>query len=118
MSSERDFAVLHRYLRKKPNAQLILLEAIILFAHNKTSFLMAHLSRRVREELLQAARKLAPAFKEKFKGRRQEIEMKREQDMEKRIEENTHKELRAAQEKENVTNKFRNTVVCGQKEQK
>ena len=49
VSSERDFAVLHRYLRKKPNAQLILLEAIILFA---------------------------PAFKEKSKGRRQEIEMK------------------------------------------
>ena len=44
--------------------------------------------------------------------------MKREQDMEKRIEENTRKELRAAQEKENLTNKFRNTVVCGQKEQK
>ena len=81
-------------------------------------FWMAHLSCGEREELLQAARKLAPEFKEKFKGRRQEIEMKREQDMEKRIEENTHKELRAAQEKENVTNKFRNTVVCGQKEQK
>ena len=78
MSSERDFAVLHRYLRKKPNAQLIFLEAIILFA-----------------------RKLAPEFKEKFKGRRQEIEMKREQDMEKRIEENTRKELRARERKPN-----------------
>lgn len=36
-SPERDFAVLDRLLREKPNAQLISLEAIILFAHNKTS---------------------------------------------------------------------------------
>ena len=106
VSSERDFAVLNRYLREKPNAQLISLEAIILFAHNKTSFWMAHLSREEREELFQVALKLAPAFKEKFKGKRQEIEMKRKQDMEKKIEENTRKELRAAQEKENLTKKI------------
>ena len=36
-SPERDFAVLDRVLREKPNATLIMLEAFILFSHNKTS---------------------------------------------------------------------------------
>ena len=103
MSPERDFAVLDRYLREKLNAQLIALEVMILFTHNKTSLWMAQLSSCEREELFQAARKLAPAFKEKFKGRREEIEQKRRHEMEKRIEENAHKELKVAQEKEKLT---------------
>lgn len=76
VSPERDFAVLDRYLREKPNAQLISLEAMFLFAHNKTSFWIAHLSSDERKEIFQAARKLAPEFKEKFKIRREEIERK------------------------------------------
>ena len=43
VSPERDFAVLNRYLRVKPNAQLIALEAMTLHTHNKTSLLMAQL---------------------------------------------------------------------------
>ena len=37
VSPKRDFAVLDRYLREKPNVQLITLEAMILFTHNETS---------------------------------------------------------------------------------
>ena len=86
-----------------PNAQLIALEAMILFTHNKTSLWMAQLSSREREELFQAARKLAPAFKQKFKGRREEIEQKHRHEMEKRIEENARKALKVAQKKEKLT---------------
>ena len=39
VSPERDFAVLDRFLREKPNAHLISLEAIILFAHDSTASL-------------------------------------------------------------------------------
>ena len=86
VSPERDFAVLDRFLREKPNAHLISLEAIILFAHNKTSSWIAQLPCDEREELFKAARSLAPSFKEKFKARRQEIESRRKKDIEKRIE--------------------------------
>ena len=95
MSPERDFAILDWYLREKLNAQLIALEVMILFTHNKTSLWMGQLSSCKGEELFQAARKLAPAFKEKFKGRREEeIEQKRRHEMEKRIEENSRRELK------------------------
>ena len=82
VSPERDFAVLNLYLREKPNAQLIALEAMILCTHNKTSLWMAQLFLCEREELFQAARKFAPAFKE---GRKGEIEQNSRHEMEKRI---------------------------------
>ena len=106
VSPERDFAVLDRYLRNKPNAHLISLEAIILFAHNKTSSWMEKLPHDEREKLYKAARSLAPSFKEKFKARRQEIEARRKEDMEKRIEENARKELNKMKEKESLTKKM------------
>lgn len=105
VSPERDFAVLDRYLRNKPNAHLISLEAIILFAHNKTSSWMEKLPHDEREKLYKAARSLAPSFK-KFKARRQEIEARRKEDMEKRIEENARKELSKLKEKESLTKKM------------
>ena len=37
VSPERDFAVLDRLLREKPNAHTVALEAIIMFAHNRTA---------------------------------------------------------------------------------
>uniref|UniRef100_A0A1X7UAB5 Uncharacterized protein n=1 Tax=Amphimedon queenslandica TaxID=400682 RepID=A0A1X7UAB5_AMPQE len=103
VSPERDFAVLDRLLREKPNAQLISLEAIILFAHNKTSKWVAELSCDEREKLFKAARSLAPSFKEKFKARRQEIESRRKRDMEKRIEDNARKDMKIVKEREMLT---------------
>ena len=37
VSPERDFAVLDCLLREKPNAHTVALEAIIMFAHNRTA---------------------------------------------------------------------------------
>ena len=103
VSPERDFAVLDRLLREKPNAHYIALEAMILFAHNKTSLWMNKLSSDERSKLLEAARTLAPSFKEKFKTRRQELLQRREEDLEKRERNNARKRLKTLKEKESLT---------------
>ena len=103
VSPERDFAVLDRLLREKPNAHLVALEAMILFSHNKASSWLEQLTSDEREKLLQAARTMAPTIRSKFKARRQEIEARREKDLEKRVEANARKEFKAVKEKEKLT---------------
>ncbi len=103
VSPERDFAILDRYLREKPNAHLVALEALILFSHNKTSSWLNRLSSDERKALFQAARTLAPCIKRKFKVRQEEIEVKRQEDVKRRAEAIARKELKAVQEKEKLT---------------
>ena len=69
VSPERDFAMLDRYLREKPNASLVALEALILFSHNKTSSCLGTLSCDKRKALFQAARNLAPSIRRKFQNK-------------------------------------------------
>jgi len=102
-SPERDFAILDRYLREKPNANLVALEALILFSHNKTSSWLDKLSCEERKALFQAARSLAPSIKERFEIRQQEIALKRQEDLKCRAEAIARKELKTVQEKEKVT---------------
>ena len=78
VSPERDFAVLDRVLREKPNASLIALESLILFAHNKTSKWLDECEVSEREKLFKAARMLAPAIKDKFRARKFEIQRNEE----------------------------------------
>ena len=59
-----------------------------------------------REQLLQAARTLAPTIREKFKVQRKEIEAKREEDVKKRAEAIARKEVRAVQEKEKLAKRI------------
>ena len=92
-----------RLLREKPNAHLVALEAMILFSHNKASSWLEQLTSDEREKLLQAARTMAPTIRAKFKARRQEIEARREKDLEKRVEANARKEFKAVKEKEKLT---------------
>lgn len=103
LSPERDFAVLDRFLREKPNAHMIALEALILFSHNKTSSWIEQLACDERESLFKAARTLAPTLKAKFKARRWEIEARREEDLKKRMEANARKEMKIMKEKEKLT---------------
>ena len=103
VTPERDFAVLDRLMREKPNANVIALESMIIFSHNKTSVWLAHLSYSEREKLLQTARTLAPTFRAKFKQRQQVIEDEREKALEEKIRENQRKYQREVQEKENLT---------------
>jgi E1A/CREB-binding protein len=103
VSPERDFAVLDRLLREKPNANLTALEAMIMFAHNKSSVWMERLTSDERAKLLDAARTLAPTLRAKFKARRQEIAARREEDVQRRVEANARKKLKAVREKEKLT---------------
>ena len=68
-SPERDFAVLDRMLREKPNACLSALEAMVLYSHNKSAVWLDQQSHEQRQKLLQAARSLAPVIR-KQKGNR------------------------------------------------
>lgn len=94
VSPERDFAILDRLLREKPNAHTVALEAIIMFSHNKTAVWLEKLENSEREKLFKAARTLSSSFKIKFKARRQEIQDRRRQDLVKRAEANARKALK------------------------
>ncbi len=103
VAPERDFAVLDRLIREKPNASLVALESMILYSHNKSSSWLEQQTCEEREKLLQAARTLAPTVRAKFKARRQQIEARREEALVKKQEDIARKQLRAVQEKEKLT---------------
>lgn len=71
--SERDFAMLDRLIREKPNAITLSLEAVILFSNNKTAQWLHKKSISEREELLQKARTCAPEFRKLYRTRKQHL---------------------------------------------
>ena len=71
--SERDFAKFDRFLREKPNASTLSLEAMIMFTNNKTASWLNTKTSKEREELMKKARNLTPEFKELYKSRRQTL---------------------------------------------
>ena len=71
---ERDFAVLDRMLREKPNANLIALESMILYSHNKTLLWLGQQTCNDRGKLLKAARTRVPTIRAKFKKKRNRSE--------------------------------------------
>ena len=76
--SERDFALLDRFLREKPNASIQLqLKALFLFSQNKTRKWLDTKSFSEKSRLLQAARKLTPKFRQRYKEIKKEINLHR-----------------------------------------
>ena len=75
--SERDFALLDRFLKEKPNASTVAIESLILFSQNKTREWLGKKTNAERAWLFQAARKLTPKFRKKYKERKQEIQQYR-----------------------------------------
>ena len=71
--SERDFGKLDRFLREKPNASTLSLEAMIMFANNKTTSWLNIKTLKEREEFIKQARCMAPEFKHVYKIRRQKL---------------------------------------------
>ena len=71
--SERDFAKLDRFLREKPNASTLSLEAMIMFTNNKTAAWLSAKTSKEREELMKKARSLSPEFKQLYNIRRQKL---------------------------------------------
>lgn len=90
-------------MQQKPNANTIALEAMIMYSQNKTSSWLQKKSDEEKESILQAARNLVPVTKEKFKGRKQEIQKQIEDDLVRRRQDITRKHLKKTQEKEKLT---------------
>lgn len=103
VAPERDFAVLDRMVREKPNAHVIALESMILYSHNKTSAWLEQKTHQEREVLLKAARTLAPGIHDKFRRRRQEIERRREEALIEKQRIIAQREMKNLQEKEKLT---------------
>ena len=74
VSPERNFAMLDRVMREKPNAAVIALESIILYSHNKTSNWLDQKGSEEKETLFEAAQSLTPVMRKIFKERREVIE--------------------------------------------
>ena len=55
VSPERDFAILDRLLREKPNANLVAIEAMMMYSQNKTSSWLQQQTGDDRGKLLKAA---------------------------------------------------------------
>ena len=71
--SERDFAQLDRFLREKPNASILSLEALILFCNNKTASWLNDKSPAERCELLHKARSSSSGLKRQYQVRRKKL---------------------------------------------
>ena len=90
--SERDFALLDRFIRERPNSTTIAIESLVLFSNNKTRKWLEMKSQSEKAKLFQAARKLGPKFKRKYKKRKEEIEKHRRKIIEERDRERRNKE--------------------------
>ena len=75
--SERDFAVLDRLLRQKPNARVISLENIVLYAHHRTSEWLDGKSPEEKKKIFAAAVKASSEQQKLFKERQEEIRHRR-----------------------------------------
>ena len=71
--SERDFAKLDRFLREKPNASTLSLEAIVLFTNNKTAKWLTSKAPDEVTQLFQKARTKGPEFKRLYRDRREQM---------------------------------------------
>jgi len=67
--SERDFAMLDRMIRDKPNATTVALEAMILYTNNQTQMWLVQHALGDREKIFAVAIKMATTVKQKFHPR-------------------------------------------------
>lgn len=72
-ASEKDFAQLDRLVREKPNASLVAMEGLILFANNKTSSWLSQLSPEERKAIFTAASSSSSLHRAMYKKRKAEI---------------------------------------------
>ena len=104
--SERDFAILDRQVRLKPNATLIALEAVIMYANNQTQEWVEEQTAGDREKLFALARKKASTLKKQFHNRRQLIEEQRVKKQEEQLKMREQRRLKDVQEKEKWVDKL------------
>lgn len=100
---ECDFARLNRMIKEKPNANLVALESMILYSHNKMSMWLEQQTNEEKEKCIKAVRTLAPTIRAKFKERREAIEARRTVALMKKKEDISRRNLQAVKEKEIIT---------------
>ena len=104
--SERDFAKLDRYIREKPNARLLALEAHILFTSNKTAMWLDSKSAEEKEKLFAMVRKASPQHQKAFRERQKAIQEQRHEALRLKQVEIERKQQRALQRKEKYTSEL------------
>ena len=68
-------------MTQKPNATYIALESLLLYSHNKTATWLENKTIEEKEQLLHAARTLTSVHRANFRKRREDIELKRKEDL-------------------------------------
>jgi len=101
--SECDFALLDRFVREKPNASTLALEAHIIFSNNKTSSWLQAKPKEECNTLLNFARRMAPAHRRKFQERQKAIEKQRIEILAKKQADFELSQQRALEQKERYT---------------
>ena len=104
--SERDFGKLDRYIREKPNARLLALEAHILFTTNKTAKWLDSKSVDEKEKLFAMAQKASPQHQRAFRERQKAIQEQRQEALRLKQVEMERKQQRALQRKEKCTSEL------------
>ena len=98
--SERDFAMLDRMIRDKPNATTVALEAMILYANNQTQMWLDQHTLGDREKIFAVARKMATTVKQKFHLRRTKIREQRHERQQQELQTAERKRLKMLKDKE------------------
>ena len=104
--SERDFALLDRFIRERPNSTTIAIESLVLFSNNKTRKWLEKKSDSEKAKLFQAARKLGPKFKQKYKIRKEEIQKHRRNIMEERERERLNKKKKEEKRRKDLVDEI------------
>ena len=101
--SERDFAMLDRLLRQKPNAHTVSLEGLILFSNNKTARWLITKSEEERRKILSVAIAKGPELRRVYKERRIAMLHERAESLRKKQAEKEKRKQQDLQEKEKLT---------------
>ncbi len=94
VSPERDFAILDRLLREKPNANLIAIESMMVYSKNKTSIWLQQQAQDDRSQLIKAARARVPLVRKQDKARQEEIASRYEEALIKKQSDVSRKQLK------------------------
>ena len=99
VSPERDFAVLDRLLREKPNATMVALESMMIYRTNKTALWLQGKNPKDTHKLLKAAQARVPQVKEMDKSRRELIKTRQKEAFLRKQKEVARKEKKRLNEK-------------------
>jgi len=101
--SERTFAQLDRLKREKPNASLLAIEGMVLFAANKTSKWLKSQPQTRKHQLITSAMSGAESHRQLYKQRCKEIRKYQQEQMQKKEKERLEKETNTLQMKQQLS---------------